>query len=334
MKGFLRAVEQGATALELDVQLTADDQVVVWHDPMLLPHKATDTHPARRGDPDYPYVGARVRDLTYRQLSCVDVGSSTSATFPAQQLEPGARIPLLAEVLDAVHQAAPTVWFLVELKIDPTDPTLTAPPEVMVPAVLDVVTPIVPADRVVVQSFDWRVVQLAADLAPDLPRSALATVGRTFVPESPWLGNSSFEQHDGDLAAAAAALGVHAVTPALRQGPHPVPNIPPLVPDHDFVARAHDLGLAVLPWTVNDPTLIAAVLNAGADGLITDFPDRAVSVAEELSGPGARISSGPLTSSSAPAPRAWPERPVQTAQPRRLRRPAPTGAATASPTPA
>ena len=334
MKGFLRAVEQGATALELDVQLTADDQVVVWHDPTLLPHKATDTHPARRGDPDYPYVGARVRDLTYGQLSCVDVGSSTSPTFPAQQLEPGARIPLLAEVLHAVHQADPTVWFLVELKIDPTDPALTAPPEVMVPAVLDVVAPIVPADRVVLQSFDWRVVQLAADLAPDLPRSALATVGRTFVPESPWLGSSSFEQHDGDLAAAAAALGVHAVTPALRQGPHPVPNIPPLVPDHHFVARAHDLGLAVLPWTVNDPTLMAAVLNSGADGLITDFPDRAVSVAEELSSSGVQMSASSLPSSSSPAPRIWPQRPVPAASPRRLRRPAAIGPATASPAPA
>lgn len=41
---------------------------------------------------------------------------------------------------------------------------------------------------------------------------------------------------------------------------------------------AHALGLTVLPWTVNDPADIAAQIDAGADGIITDYPDRARSV--------------------------------------------------------
>ena len=31
----------------------------------------------------------------------------------------------------------------------------------------------------------------------------------------------------------------------------------------------------MLPWTVNDPADMAALIDAGADGLITDYPDRA-----------------------------------------------------------
>ncbi len=45
-----------------------------------------------------------------------------------------------------------------------------------------------------------------------------------------------------------------------------------------LVAEAHALDLKVLPWTVNEPSDMAALIDAGADGLITDYPDRARTV--------------------------------------------------------
>lgn len=45
--------------------------------------------------------------------------------------------------------------------------------------------------------------------------------------------------------------------------------------------QAHALGLEVNPWTVNTPEHLRAVIAAGADRIITNFPDRALEVLRE-----------------------------------------------------
>ena len=46
----------------------------------------------------------------------------------------------------------------------------------------------------------------------------------------------------------------------------------------EYVEAAHAAGLAIYPWTVNDPARIAELVSWGVDGLITDVPDRALQV--------------------------------------------------------
>ena len=45
-----------------------------------------------------------------------------------------------------------------------------------------------------------------------------------------------------------------------------------MTPEHIADARAN--GLKILPWTVNDPADMARLIDAGVDGIITDYPDR------------------------------------------------------------
>jgi glycerophosphoryl diester phosphodiesterase len=42
----------------------------------------------------------------------------------------------------------------------------------------------------------------------------------------------------------------------------------------EALARAHDLGLEVVVWTVNQPDAMDALIEMGVDGIITDYPDR------------------------------------------------------------
>lgn len=42
----------------------------------------------------------------------------------------------------------------------------------------------------------------------------------------------------------------------------------------ELVAEAHAAGLAVISWTIDDPATMASLIDAGVDGIITNYPDR------------------------------------------------------------
>ena len=46
----------------------------------------------------------------------------------------------------------------------------------------------------------------------------------------------------------------------------------------ELVKEAHDLGLIVCTWTVNEIEDFKNMIAAGVDGIITDYPDRAQNV--------------------------------------------------------
>jgi len=41
-----------------------------------------------------------------------------------------------------------------------------------------------------------------------------------------------------------------------------------------LLTEAHELGLKVIPWTVNDRATMDALIDLGVDGIISDYPDR------------------------------------------------------------
>jgi len=46
----------------------------------------------------------------------------------------------------------------------------------------------------------------------------------------------------------------------------------------DVIAKAHRAGLQVVAWTINEPEQMRRLIAAGIDGIITDFPDRLLSI--------------------------------------------------------
>ena len=258
LASFAAAFDAGVAGVELDVRLTADGELVVWHDPVLQPLKCRATGP--------DLVGRRVDGLTLAQLRTVDVGSQGLPGFPGQRTVPDARISTLREVVMHGLELAPHAWWTLELKVDPRDPAEAARRDELLDGVLDVVHDLGVDDRCFVHSFNWAVLERAREVAPDVARSALVESGVTWVPDSPWTGGVDVAAHGDDVAAGAAEVGAHVLSPE-----H-------VLVDVALVERAHGLGLGVLSWTVNEPEHIRAVVAAGVDGLVSDYPDRALAL--------------------------------------------------------
>jgi glycerophosphoryl diester phosphodiesterase len=92
---------------------------------------------------------------------------------------------------------------------------------------------------------------------------------------SPWLGGIDADDFGGDLVDAAASLGFDAISPVHgtpQNGKVTDPGYMPYV-TADMVNRAHAKGMQVIPWTVDDKPTMRALMGAGVDGLITDYPN-------------------------------------------------------------
>ncbi|WP_346540096.1 glycerophosphodiester phosphodiesterase family protein [Micromonospora sp. DPT] len=307
LPAFAHALEHPAiSTLELDTGVTADGHLVVLHDRTVNGSHCVDTAPARPGDPQFPYVGKPVHELTLAQLKTVDCGSRTLPEFPAQVAAPGARIPTLDEVFALVRASGrDDVRLNVETKISP----LVADTEPYPSFTRRLVGAIQRAGftrRTTIQSFDWRTIRYAHRLDPRIETVALvwqygpaecagiadecslrAVYGDPSV-KSPWTGGLDWWQHQdlGKLVRASGATTVSANWQVHDPGQRTVASADwylredrayfhgPRVPE---LQRRY--GLMVVPYTVNDPAVMQRVIDLGVDGLITDDPELLVRVA-------------------------------------------------------
>lgn len=284
---FSKALEVGVSTLELDVQITQDGAAVVTHDRQVSGAKCLDTRPATGGDPEYPYVGKYVNTLTLAQVRTLDCGTQTLAAFPGQQASPGARMPLLTEVFALVRRwRAWGVRLNVETKVEAGAPSQTAPRERFVQVVAAQVRASGLLRQVTIQSFDWGALMRMRQVEPRLPIVALTNgdflqVGQPGA--SPWLGGLDIDDFGGSLVEAARSFGADAISPVHgypQGGAVTDPGYQPYTTP-TLVAEAHRAGLTVIAWTVNDTATTHSLLDAGVDGLITDYPDRLRAVLAE-----------------------------------------------------
>ena len=280
LASFARGLETGVSTLELDLQITKDGREVVTHDRKVSDKKCLDTAPVTPNDPEFPYVGKFIKDLTFEQVRSLDCGSLTQPQFPGQTASPGAKMPTLAEVfaLADSHRAS-QVNFNIETKVEAGAPEETAPREQFVDVALREIQAAHMQSRVSIQSFDWGSLRLVQQR--DRQIHTVALTNKDFLqagqPGSlPWLGGVDADDFGGDLIAAAASLGFDAVSPVHgtpQNGKVTDPGYVPYV-TADMVRRAHAAGMQVIPWTVDDQPTMRALIDAGVDGIITDYPDR------------------------------------------------------------
>ncbi|GAB18352.1 putative esterase [Gordonia effusa NBRC 100432] len=279
LAGFAAALRLGVSTLELDIVVSRDHQPLVWHDPKIQADKCADTKPARPGDPQFPYVGKLVHDLTLAQLETL-VCAKVLEKFPTAHPVAGNRIATLAEVFAlAGRLGARNVGFNIETKIEAEKRADSATPIEFVAVILNELRS---AQRVLhrkpnatIQSFDWRSLPLVKLADPSIKTVALWDE-TTWKPNSAWLGPVNYAAVHGDPIAGAKQVGASILSPGYSNpsGQTTSDRGFRLVADAPFIRRAHAAGLKVIPWTINDEDVMTAQINAGADGIITDYPTK------------------------------------------------------------
>ncbi len=276
LAGFARTLALGVSAFELDCAVCRDGVAVVSHDPQLNPQHTRDETGQFLDAP-----GPVICTLDYAALGRFDVGrirpgSAYAAEFPGQQPVDGERIPRLRDVFElAARLGAGDVRFNIEAKLFPLQPELTLAPEPFVQALLDDIRRARVLPRATIQSFDWRVLRIVQELEPGLETGALTdqqgaddTVQVDRPGPSPWLGGLNIHDFGGSVPRLAQASGANYWSPNYLDLAAPL------------VVEAHELGLQVIPWTVNDPEVMRRLVDWGVDGMISDRPDHLRSVLE------------------------------------------------------
>jgi glycerophosphoryl diester phosphodiesterase len=234
------ALEVGASAIELDVHATRDRRLVVCHDATV--DRTTNHHGA-------------IAALTLRELSEMDNaywwiegGVVTPGRAPEEYLVRG-RAPkdrrYAIATLEEVAASFPGV--LLNLDIKGTNPFVEPYEELLA----DELRRLEITDSVIVASFHDDAIGRFRALAPNVATSGATNETVTFY----------FSHLDGaPVVPPASAL-----------------QVPPRFGDVDvvtesFVAAAHDAGVAVHVWTINELDEMARLLELGVDGIVSDRP--------------------------------------------------------------
>jgi glycerophosphoryl diester phosphodiesterase len=272
---FANALSMGVFTLELDVGVTRDGVIVISHERGLNPDLARDAGGNYVAAPGIPFVRLSLDEVKRFDVGQIRPGSTYAAQFPDQHAVPGTRIPTLKELIDLVRRSGDShVRMNIETKIDPNHPDESLPPERFVAVLLDLLRAEKFEDRVMVQSFDWRTLQLVQKLAPEIPTVYLTVQGgrdpTVFADKaSEWTAGFNPADHGRSIPRTIKAAGGAIWSPYVRD----------LTPE--LVSESHALGLKVVVWTANQPEDIAHLIEIGVDGIISDRPDILRKVAGE-----------------------------------------------------
>ena len=244
----LMALDSGVTTIELDVVVTSDKQLVVSHEPWISGSICYDSTGGPISDKDEKKFN--IYHMTYAQIRRFDCGSKTNEEFPEQQRIAVTK-PLLRDVVIAIENRIKSynlyeVDYNIEIKSSPeTDKKFHPSIDEYSEMIYELMDEYIPLDRLVIQSFDFRVLKYWHEKHPEIRLSALVSNNKSI--------DSNLEQ-----------LGFN---PSVYS-----PQFKLL--DKAKVQYLHTKKIRVVPWTVNEPHDMLALKGMGVDGLITDYPNR------------------------------------------------------------
>jgi len=246
---FEKALSLGVTTLEMDVVISKDHQVVVSHEPWFNP--AICLSPNGEHLPEVDTAKVLLYALNYEEITTYDCGSLGNPRFP-EQVAMKVHKPLLSGVISEAEVYTKThgldaVAYNIEIKSTVEGDGTEHPDVATFSDLVYEQVKSLPRGRLTIQSFDFRVLRYFHQKYPDVRLAALVE------------GSGTAREHIAELG----------FTPTIYSPEHVLLN-------PDEIAYLHAQKIKVIPWTVNQVADMERLMGWGVDGLITDYPNRAV----------------------------------------------------------
>lgn len=249
---LLKALEFEIKTLEFDVVVSADSKIVLSHEPWFHHHISTKPN----GEPVTPDVALQhnMFNMTYAEIAEYDVGKRGHILFPEQVPMPAVK-PLMKDAIKAVEEhitetEREPVFYNIETKSQEEWYDVFVPqPEVFARLLYNELKELDVLHKVFIQSFDVRTLQEMRAIDPNVPLVLLVQ----------------------NLYGLEENLRLLGFTPDVYS-----PNY--RLVDEELVKEVHAKGMKIVPWTINDTKTMKTITNMGVDGLITDYPNHAVTV--------------------------------------------------------
>lgn len=243
---FLKALEFPITTLELDVVMSKDSQMIVSHEPWMSHHICnTLTKEVITKEEEEQFL---IYNMTYEEIKKYDCGSRGNKRFSEQQ-KIKAYKPSLFDMITEVelfckknNRAEPNYNIEIKSRVE-WDDIKTPKPERFAQVLLKELDALSIINRTTIQSFDVRSLK-AVKLLND-------TITTAYLVEQP------------NVAKNMASLGY---LPEIYSPYYALLN-------EANIDSIHNIGMKIIPWTINDQETMQRLIKAGVDGIITDYPN-------------------------------------------------------------
>ncbi len=243
------AIDLGVNTLELDLQISADKQVVVSHDSYFHYRYATrpDGSIVKKEDPkEYIYT------MDYSQVAKYDTGLRESTVWPEKACIPEHK-PLASELISFVENYTrenklTPMRYNIEIKCRAGKGEGTNWPEYkeFTDRCMELLLSMDLGDRLVVQCFDARALNYMHEKYPQVKLSFL------------------IDKKDTDFEATMAKLNFTPdwISPQFS------------LVDKTFCEKAWARGMKIVPWTVDNEEDIRRMIDLKVEAIISNYPDR------------------------------------------------------------
>ena len=271
MPAYTEALRIGCDYVDMDINTTRDNILVVTHDLTLNPDLT------RYENGNWITDKIPINEIPYEQLKRYNVGKIKPGTgyaglFPHQKSLPFVCIPTFKEVIRRVKKiAGDTVGFQIEIKNDPTKPELTPSPQELASSLYALLKEKNILDCSEIQAFDWRCLIELNKIDPTVKTAYLTdhtTISLTDDEKGTWTAGLLPKDYGYSLPRMIKSVGGYCWEPYQMDL------------TKETLDEAHQLGLKVVVWgwpemegTEFNYEAINALIEWGVHGIITDRAD-------------------------------------------------------------